>query len=634
MHSLLFLALAISSETLATAWPGGHRRQATTDAEHDIEDVNAARYALSVIQAGNATSTCGQPDPSSSWNGSAYSSALAEQLITDYASSCEVAIGIDVFSDVAAAMTNLDLVFAALQSLQQTQSSNVGAQTCASFDPSTLNEAGLDGEAIRALICSTITASSASPSFVSTSLVLSASSTPAVSTSPESTLLPSSGIIPSQATTIPATSTASIGSAIPPSSQPPTSSLLSQGRPTSNLASDSSSLDAAPTIPILPTSVDVTSRFLTLTTSSEGGLPTAQTPGSSAPDSTPVTSTSLPLVAFSTFSVSVPTSVSAASTTPSPTLSSTAETQTSAISTASSVNLSFTTETSSSTALSSTVANSSSLPTAAFSTFSVSMPSFATLSSTVMAPQGSTLSLMVPSGVLASSSASIESASTSANVTSQTEPSTLSAIPHSTPLPPTSASAASPSISLNITSAPSLTPSAISNDTTTSSSTPIFSSSSSDPQTNKNNSFSSTTQSPALTMATAVNSALPDPTVSILSKATVLETASTQASSTQSTPAPIVQETITVFQTVWLVASTPPEPPIVTVTVYQTVWVDAPAPALATSTDQPSLGNAEQASTLAGALISSTLTQLVRFTISSSTPVSIVQTLTTLGTFS
>ncbi|TKA80626.1 hypothetical protein B0A55_01880 [Friedmanniomyces simplex] len=127
------------------------RRQAASDIQQDIQQVNAARYAVSILQAGNATTVCDQPNSTSEWDGATYDPALVEQLI------CEAAIGIVVFPDLNAAGTDLDLVFTALQSLQQTQNSNLDAQTCVGFDPSTVDAAGLDGEAIESLICSAAT---------------------------------------------------------------------------------------------------------------------------------------------------------------------------------------------------------------------------------------------------------------------------------------------------------------------------------------------------------------------------------------------------------------------------------------------------------------------------------------------
>ncbi|TKA61159.1 hypothetical protein B0A55_11569 [Friedmanniomyces simplex] len=162
MHLLLTSTLLSLLGDAAPARSSSFTRQAASDIEQDIQQVNAARYTVSVLQAGNATTVCNQPNSTSEWDGATYYPALAEQLI------CEAAIGIVVFPDLNAAATDLELVFTALQSLQQTQNSNVDAQTCAGFDPSTLDAAGLDGEAIESLICSAATSISAVPPATST----------------------------------------------------------------------------------------------------------------------------------------------------------------------------------------------------------------------------------------------------------------------------------------------------------------------------------------------------------------------------------------------------------------------------------------------------------------------------------
>ncbi|KAK3073125.1 hypothetical protein LTR53_005557 [Teratosphaeriaceae sp. CCFEE 6253] len=154
---LSLAALAFLAALSSSAASVGSRRQITPAIEQYIEQVNAARYAVSVIQADNATALCEQDTPPQQWDGEKYSSAVAVQLI------CEAAVGIVVFSNLNKAATDLDLAFAALKNLQQSRPSGLDAQQCADFDPGTLNEAGLDGEAIGSLFCSRATVSPAAP---------------------------------------------------------------------------------------------------------------------------------------------------------------------------------------------------------------------------------------------------------------------------------------------------------------------------------------------------------------------------------------------------------------------------------------------------------------------------------------
>ncbi|KAK1091132.1 hypothetical protein LTR48_006912 [Friedmanniomyces endolithicus] len=323
---MLFLTLTLLScfcDSTA-ARPSRFRRQTAPPIEQYLEQVNAARYAVDVLQVNNATNVCNSPNSTSEWDGAAYDPVLAEQLV------CESAIGIVVFPDLNIAATNLDLVFTALQNVQQTQHSNLDAQTCAGFDPSTLDAAGLDGEVIVSVICSAATSSSAVPLSAFTPV-------PAVASGASSFTLSSS------TPPYPSASTSSGGSsqtsaALASSQAPGSTSVLTTGLVTvtslsasPSPAPGSVSSDASPDTTAVSIVASSTASNETVSTELPGSqtsgissIPISTTPSTdSAPAASNTTfsaSNSLPIAAFGSFSVSVPlpSTVSMSTTTTSP----------------------------------------------------------------------------------------------------------------------------------------------------------------------------------------------------------------------------------------------------------------------------------------------------------------------------
>jgi len=78
---LLTLALLSCFCDFNAARPSRLRRQTAPDIEQYLEQVNAARYAVDVLQVNNATNVCNSPNSTSEWDGAAYDPVLAEQLV-------------------------------------------------------------------------------------------------------------------------------------------------------------------------------------------------------------------------------------------------------------------------------------------------------------------------------------------------------------------------------------------------------------------------------------------------------------------------------------------------------------------------------------------------------------------------
>lgn len=80
---MLWLTLALLSCfcDFNAARPSRLRRQTAPDIEQYLEQVNAVRYAVDVLQANNATSVCNSPNSTSEWTAVAYDPTLAEQLM-------------------------------------------------------------------------------------------------------------------------------------------------------------------------------------------------------------------------------------------------------------------------------------------------------------------------------------------------------------------------------------------------------------------------------------------------------------------------------------------------------------------------------------------------------------------------
>ncbi|KAK5125456.1 hypothetical protein LTR85_000565 [Meristemomyces frigidus] len=175
--SVAFWTLSILTAS-ATATPLRKRQDTAPQLALYIQEVRTAIYALSIIEAGTASVVCGDSDASGVLEAQGYNVTYAETLI------CESAVGIEIFPNITQVAADLGTALTELEATQNSSAASVSLP-CPDTDTSTLDDAGLDGEAIWNLICSS---ASQTATAVSASRIISATSANATITATFSSL--------------------------------------------------------------------------------------------------------------------------------------------------------------------------------------------------------------------------------------------------------------------------------------------------------------------------------------------------------------------------------------------------------------------------------------------------------------
>ncbi|KAK5109174.1 hypothetical protein LTR62_007259 [Meristemomyces frigidus] len=127
-----------------------------------LNQINAARYAVSVFQAGTENTLCRDPDPADMYQGEPYDANMAAELI------CEESIGITIFPDLTQAARDLDVAYTGLQDVGNGISPGT---SCQMLDLGTLDAGGINGTAVQGLICGFVAGSNSSSVVVAGSTV-------------------------------------------------------------------------------------------------------------------------------------------------------------------------------------------------------------------------------------------------------------------------------------------------------------------------------------------------------------------------------------------------------------------------------------------------------------------------------
>ncbi|KAK3723535.1 hypothetical protein LTR37_001787 [Vermiconidia calcicola] len=209
--SLRSLCSLILVSTLATCTPLHRRQDSVEDIPEYSKQVRTAIYVIDNIRAGNASDSCAAVHLAEQLDLGGYDGKYGHGLL------CEAAIGIEIFSDLERASNDMRT---ALEGLSSAQSGDNAPDRCQILNVDTLNEAGLDGAAIRSAICGA-----------------------AVSASPTSSTTGSTATSSQSATALKPTATAVTSSSEASSSSTPESGMEQSSTPTfaANTSSESPS---------------------------------------------------------------------------------------------------------------------------------------------------------------------------------------------------------------------------------------------------------------------------------------------------------------------------------------------------------------------------------------------------------